>query len=285
MDERSILVHVLIATWFLVFLQIQSTTAASARSVLCIPHERDALLAFRVGGLDDPDDYLSSWQGEDCCHWKGIRCSNRTGHVVELRLRSLEDVRSSIRFRGGNQRSSPLLDLKNLRTLDLRVNNFDGAPIPEFIGGLKSLRYLYISGSKFGGRVRPQLGNLSMLLYLDLNSSGVHDSYIYSTDLSWLPRLTTLEYLDLSNVNLSAATDWAHVVNKLPSLVTLNLRFCGLQNVIPSPVNVNLTSLEYLDLYALLLEQTTYFGVYLVFFNLTWVCVASKVQFQKRWET
>nr|CAB3477530.1 unnamed protein product [Digitaria exilis] len=255
MDERNTLVHVLLATWFLVFLQIQSTTAASARSVLCIPHERDALLAFRAGGLDDPDDYMSSWQGEDCCQWKGIRCSNRTGHVVELWLRSLEDVRSSIRFRGGNQRSSPLLDLKNLRTLDLRGNNFDGGPIPEFIGGLKSLRYLYISGSKFGGRVPAHLGNLSRLLYLDLNSIGVHDSYIYSTDLAWLPRLTRLEYLDLSNVNLSAATDWAHVVNKLPSLVTLNLRFCGLQNVIPSPVNVNLTSLEYLDLYGSIPEE------------------------------
>jgi len=77
----------------------------------------------------------------------------------------LEDVNSSIEFRGGRT-SSPLLDLKNLRTLDLRFNNFDGALVPEFVGGLRSLRYLYISNSKFSGRVPPHLGNLSKLLCL-----------------------------------------------------------------------------------------------------------------------
>ncbi|CAL4962785.1 unnamed protein product [Urochloa decumbens] len=238
---------------FLLFLPIQSNPVPSTRNKNsssntrhCVPHERDALLAFRAS-LSDPGNYLSSWQGEGCCQWNGIRCSNRTGHVVELRLRSLEGVSPSIRFRGG-QMSTPLLDLKNLRTLDLRNNNFGGAPIPEFIGGLKSLRYLYISNSRFGGRVPPQIGNLSKLLCLDLNTI-FDDSYIYSTDLAWLSRLTTLKYLDLSKVNLSTVPNWVHVVNKLPSLVTLNLRFCGLQNVIPSPVNVNLTSLENLDLY------------------------------------
>lgn len=249
MAERNLLlpaVLLLAACFLLLFLEIQPAAASPAtRSIRCVPRERDALLAFRAG-LTDPDGYLSSWQGEDCCRWKAVRCSNRTGRVVELRLRSLEDVNSSIGFRGGRT-SSPLLDLKNLRTLDLRFNNFDGAPVPEFVGGLRSLRYLYISNSKFGGRVPPQLGNLSKLLCLDLNTIYA-DSYIYSVDLAWLSRLTALEYLDLSKVNLSTATDWAHVVNSLPSLVTLNLRFCGLQNVIPSPVHLNLTSLQHLDL-------------------------------------
>lgn len=144
--------------------------------------------------------------------------------------------------------SSSLLGLQHLRSLDLRVNNFTGAPIPEFIGGLKNLRYLFLSNANLGGRLPPQLGNLSKLLCLDLNSI-YSDSYIHSPDLAWLSRLTTLKYLDLSAVNLSTVIDWVHVVNKLPSLVTLNLRFCRLQNAIPAPVHVNLTSLEHLDLY------------------------------------
>jgi len=225
------------------FLQIQSTAVAAAdpvsKNLRCIPRERDALLDFRAG-LIDPENYLSSWQGEDCCQWNGIHCSNRTGHVVELSL-SFEDVG----FRDG-QMSSSLLGLKNLRTLELNGDKFTGTPIPEFIGGLKNLRYLSLSSAMFGGRVPPQLGNLSKLLHLDLNSLS---GDIYSADLAWLSRLTTLQYLDLSRVNLSKVIDWAHVVNKLPSLVTLRLAACGLRNAISSPLQSNLTSLEELDLY------------------------------------
>ncbi|XP_066354784.1 receptor-like protein EIX2 [Miscanthus floridulus] len=226
------------------FLRIQSTAVAAAvpvsRNLRCIPHERDALLDFRAG-LIDPENYLSSWQGKDCCQWNGIRCSNRTGHVVELSLSF-----TNVGFPDG-QMSSSLLGLKNLRTLELSSGKFTGTPILEFIGGLKNLRYLSLSSAMFGGRVPPQLGNLSKLLHLDLNGLS-WDSYIYSADLAWLSRLTTLQYLDLSLVNLSKVIDWAHVVNKLPSLVTLSLSGCGLRNVIPSPGHINLTSLEYLEL-------------------------------------
>ncbi|TVU34445.1 hypothetical protein EJB05_16277, partial [Eragrostis curvula] len=183
-----------------------------------------ALLVFRAG-LTDPGNYLSSWQGEDCCQWKGVRCSNRTGHVVELRLNSLVHI------------------------FALRSNNFNAAPIPQAIGGLKNLRYLYLSGSNFSGQVPPQIGNLSKLLYLDMTNIGHGLHIVRSSDLAWLSRLTMLQYLDLSTVNLGKAIDWLHVVNKLPSLVTLNLAQCGLQNSIPPPVHANLTSLEHLDLY------------------------------------
>ncbi|GJN18082.1 hypothetical protein PR202_gb05203 [Eleusine coracana subsp. coracana] len=243
-----------IATWCLLLLRTQSTTSEPAHVVAstrssntsssrCILLERDALLAFRAG-LTDPDSYLASWQGEDCCQWKGVRCSSHTGHVVELALRSLKEVKSSIGFREGQMNSS-LLGLRQLRSLDLRDNNFSLVPIPGFIGSLENLRYLYLSNSMFSGQLPPQLGNLSKLQYLDLNS--IYTTY--STDLAWLSRLTELQYLDLSHVNLSRATDWVHVVNKLPSLVTLNLRYCGLRNAIPSPEKVNLTSLEHLDLF------------------------------------
>ncbi|XP_052140620.1 receptor-like protein EIX2 [Oryza glaberrima] len=232
------------------FLQSSSTTTAvpppSWGSHRCITGERDALLSFKAG-ITDPGHYLSSWQGEDCCQWKGVRCSNRTSHVVELRLNSLHEVRTSIGF-GGGELNSTLLTLPHLMHLDLRVNDFNGARIPEFIGGLNNLLYLYLYGANFSGLVPPNLGNLSKLIHLDLNSMSNYGS-VYSTDLAWLSRLTKLQYVDISGVNLSTAVNWVHVVNKLSSLVTLNLRFCELQNVIPSPLNANLTLLEQLDLY------------------------------------
>ncbi|GJN18462.1 hypothetical protein PR202_gb05627 [Eleusine coracana subsp. coracana] len=232
---------------------VASTRSSNTSSIRCIPRERDALLAIRAG-LTDPGNYLSSWQGEDCCEWKGVRCSNRTSHAVELALRGLADVNSSIGLREGRLNSS-LLGLRHLRILDLRGNNFNGTPIPKFIGEFKNLRYLYLSNANFGGQVPPQIGNLSKLIYLDMNSI-FQDLYtIYSTDLAWLSRLTELHYLDLSRMDLSAAVDWAHVVNKLPSLVTLNLRFCMLRNGIPSPEHVNLTSLESLDLFGPITEE------------------------------
>ncbi|KAF5450559.1 hypothetical protein F2P56_030894 [Juglans regia] len=56
--------------------------------VRCIEEERQALLQFKQH-LVDRSHWLSSWDsGEDCCKWEGIKCSNRTSHVVTLDLRA-----------------------------------------------------------------------------------------------------------------------------------------------------------------------------------------------------
>jgi hypothetical protein len=54
----------------------------------CFPDERAALLSFRKGITNDNVDLLTSWRGQDCCRWRGIKCSNRTGHVIKLHLRN-----------------------------------------------------------------------------------------------------------------------------------------------------------------------------------------------------
>ena len=97
----------------------------------CIESERTALLTFKKG-LNDPRNILSSWQGEDCCRWQGVACNNKTGHVVGLNLRS-SNANDDTDSRWGDlsgEFSPSLLNLKQLRRLDLSLNNFTGTPIP-----------------------------------------------------------------------------------------------------------------------------------------------------------
>ncbi|GMY36125.1 receptor like protein 30 [Fagus crenata] len=50
----------------------------------CIERERQALLEFKKGLIDDYNR-LSSWGSEDakknCCSWEGVQCSKQTGHT------------------------------------------------------------------------------------------------------------------------------------------------------------------------------------------------------------
>ncbi|KAK0595740.1 hypothetical protein LWI29_009585 [Acer saccharum] len=57
--------------------------------IKCIETERHALLMIKQGLIDEYG-YLSSWGDEvdkkECCKWRGVSCSNRTGHVLKLNL-------------------------------------------------------------------------------------------------------------------------------------------------------------------------------------------------------
>nr|ABA94370.1 hypothetical protein LOC_Os11g35790 [Oryza sativa Japonica Group] len=107
----------------------------------CVPHERDALLAFKEGVVGDPVGRLASWRtGEDCFrHWRGVRCSNLTGHVLKLHLRNTDGGEAAM----SGKVSSSLLSLQHLRHHDLSMNNLQAlprflriageGPIPEFL--------------------------------------------------------------------------------------------------------------------------------------------------------
>ena len=178
----------------------------------CVASERDALLTFKEGINNLSRRLLSSWEGQDCCRWRGVMCSNRTGHVVKLDLRVDPDefpwasISSDI--------SPSLLALEHLNYLDLSFNDFGYQQIPKFMGSFKNLKYLNLSNANFGGSVPPQLGNLTKLLHLDLGGN----YYLQSVDLiAWLPRLSSLKHLDMSYVNLNATVDWVHALSMLPA--------------------------------------------------------------------
>ncbi|KAK2989948.1 LOW QUALITY PROTEIN: hypothetical protein RJ640_019346 [Escallonia rubra] len=153
--------------------------------------------------------------------------------------------RKSIEGLGG-QISPSLLDLKYLNYLDLSRNDFQGIPIPSFLGSLEQLTYLNLSLASFVGMVPPHLGNLSNLRHLDLSS--FQDSW--AADLYWLSGLSSLEYLNMDNVNISlATTHLLQAINMLPFLTELSLYSCQLTNLPPSLLpSSNLTSLSVLDL-------------------------------------
>ncbi|GAY34720.1 hypothetical protein CUMW_277060 [Citrus unshiu] len=228
---------------------IQLSFSQPALGSGCKEVEREALLQFKQN-LTDPSGRLLSWVGEDCCSWRGVGCNNRTGSIIMLNLNNpLRDSFDSYEddavheLRG--KISPSLLQLKDLEYLDLSLNNFKGAQLPEFIGSLKELRYLNLSGSFFSGTIPQSLGNLSNLLYLDLNNFLDQSNQI---GLGWLSGLSSLKYLNLGGVDLSnTSAYWLEIFSKLHSIVELHLPNCNIPSLPLNP-SLNFTSLQVLDL-------------------------------------
>ncbi|ESR34381.1 hypothetical protein CICLE_v10004374mg [Citrus x clementina] len=166
----------------------------------------------------------------------------RNTPVLNLRTSDEENAQRKV-LKG--EISPALLELHDIRHLDLSNNHFSASPVPEFIGSLSKLRYLNLSCS-IPLELPRKFRNHSGLEYLNLENS----SLFSVGSLEWLSRLSSLRHLDLSYINLTKSSDWFQVVAKLHSLKSLVLRSCALPPVNPSFIwHFNLsTSIETLDL-------------------------------------
>ena len=212
-----VLVHLRPALGF-----ISGVGVGDANNIRCPERERQALLKFKKALVDDYGR-LSSWRSKDknCCNWKGVHCSNQTGHVFELHL-SGEHIKADQPLRG--MISPSLLELHDLTFLDLSDNDFNQSNLLEFIGSLSNLKHLDLSWANLNGPISRQLGNLSHLQYLDIDGNDL----IIIENLEWLSHLPSIEYLDLTSLNLSVINDWLEVVSHLSNLTTLSLWGCDL---------------------------------------------------------
>ncbi|GKU94189.1 hypothetical protein SLEP1_g7716 [Rubroshorea leprosula] len=227
---------------------IGSNSTTADDGVKCIENERQALLAFKQG-LVDEHGWLSSWGSEEgkknCCEWEGVQCSNTTGHITMLNLTTYPDYRYFI-LRGNL--SPSLFELQHLIYLDLSGNNFNLNHIPESIGSLNKIRHLDLYQCNLSGSLPSQLANLASLQYLDLS----YNNFNSVQNLGWLPRLSYLQDLGLSDIDFSTVNkDALQVINKLPHLTGLSLCRCNLRDVNPQyfpKISTSSTSLIHLRL-------------------------------------
>ena len=216
---------------FLIYLRgnLGSNSGVGQSKIRCKEAERQALLRIKEELYVRGDSLLLSWGKEEgkreCCDWTGIRCDNKSGHVISLNLS--RSTFNTVEYRLEGNISSSLVDLKYLNRLDFSEINFRGNSIPSFIGSLNKLRCLDLSDTSLDGEIPPQLGNLSSLQFLDL---GIFGFNIKSLD--WLSHLSSLCLFYLNHTNMSLAHDWVYVVNNLPLLTNLQVHNCKLPNIV-----------------------------------------------------
>ncbi|XP_047260041.1 MDIS1-interacting receptor like kinase 2-like [Capsicum annuum] len=174
--------------------------------------------------LTDPSNRLSSWKGDNCCNWKGIKCSS-SGHVVVVNLQNPHPDEVIINANKEVVNLSPLLfTIDHIQYLDLSFNNFVFSKLPAEISNLTNLAYLNLSNSMFQDSITTQFSNLTSLRSLDvscanllpdlssitvsltltpkLDSSSllsfINYGYLSSQNLRWLEGLQCLRYLVLT---------------------------------------------------------------------------------------
>ncbi|XP_048333562.2 receptor like protein 22-like [Ziziphus jujuba] len=236
-----------------------STTSSSPR-LLCLPHQRSALLQFKhefafqkpnftsyrrfCSRYDQYSFYtdifesypkMKFWKAEkDCCSWDGVTCDFKTGQVVGLDL-------ANSWLQGPLHSNSSLFKLRQLQEINLSFNNFSFSLIPSEFGQLSRLINLNLSFSMFSGPIPSEISFLTNLDSLDLSSFEGYDetTLLHLTKIDFtniIQNMTNLSQLHLHQVDVSSSIPES--LANLTSLTSLQLGGCGLHGKFPENVFV-----------------------------------------------
>ncbi|KAM3345386.1 hypothetical protein P3S68_025095 [Capsicum galapagoense] len=181
----------------------------------CHEGERAALMSFK-SLLTDPSNRLSSWKGENCCNWKGIKCSS-SGRVVVVNLRNPHPDEVMINVNKevvSSSNNASDFALKVTYSIDMQFSN------------LTSLRSLDLSCANLVPDLSSITVSLTLPPKLDSGSllSFISYGYLSSPNLRWLEGLRRLRYLILTDVDLSKSSEsfhWAKPISSLSNLISL----------------------------------------------------------------
>ncbi|MED6183093.1 hypothetical protein PIB30_034934 [Stylosanthes scabra] len=212
-----------------------SSSLVLCNSMLLHCDEKDESLLIKFKhAVTDPSGVLSSWSSheKDCCRWRGVHCDNITRRVTELHLpcdtiqfdEILDKDNEKPHCLSGELDMFSLFDLEFLSYLDLSNNDF------------KTIKTC--SNNNYSSNIH----------YLDLayNYNLVNDHNNMLHQISHL--CSSLQYLDLSGIDLYKEIDWLQSLTSLSSLLELHLDDCILQSINPSLQYANFTSLKVLSL-------------------------------------
>ncbi|KAK7831149.1 receptor-like protein eix2, partial [Quercus suber] len=240
---------------------ISGVGVGDANNIRCIEGERQALLEFKKGLVDDYGR-LSSWQSGDenknCCNWEGVRCSNLTGHVLELHLSN-----DGIKPFGGPRFPNWILTQRNVSFLEISNTNISDTIPAEWLADLPpTLKRLNLSNNHIYGRLPNVSTKRLNELAIDLSANSLEgpvphlptnltilnlSKNQFSGSISSLCKINgqLLAYLDLSNNRLSGRLP--NCFMQWPKLLILNLAGNHFFGEVPSSLG-SLSVLETLSL-------------------------------------
>ncbi|PPD76800.1 hypothetical protein GOBAR_DD26273 [Gossypium barbadense] len=156
---------------------------------------------------------------------------------------------------------SSLVELSNLKSLDLSGNQLEGAIYTKDLNALSNLEELILDYNEVNGFIPSQGLRLMNLKHLDLSNNGFNNSILAS--LATLPNLKTLSIgisqcnglIDMKDLyglgkleELTMASYIASVTADFTSLKRLKLLYCNVNKNLTRQEGLNLRSLEELEL-------------------------------------